>query len=978
MQTQHDFTACKPISIWNQDLNFSISSIFKPLGKALISGVFSDGKGVSENLFEVLSSFGPEQKAEHATWVLIINSLSNTLIKLLPEYEEFFNKELNESDIDSFSSILEESLNQIEIGINTDLFDRPQNLSLLIEIAPPMKQWLQSLGMKVNEAEAFYERLKQNFILSLHEEWIANKDYYLCIENRIRSPFLEATKTERSWKTYNVWLQEQANQRMFAEVFSLKQVYVPLRAYYEIKGQNCTDLEEKAGLKYNVEKHVVDLYTEIKSWVDSFDKNNAIRVISGGPGSGKSSFAKIFAATMAEKHSDLPILFIPLHHFDPSNDLTASVEQFIRDERYLSGSPLDLHNGKNRLLIIFDGLDELSMQGKAAAETANNFIEEVTSKINRYNDQGCKRQVLITGRDVAVQSTSNKLRYEKQILHILPYFIDKKDQGDFVCHKGLLEKDQRDIWWRNYSIAKGLNFFSIPEELKIDRLIPITKEPLLNYLVALSYERNSVEFSDETTLNAIYNDLLEAVHERQWDHGSHKGAKELNLNQFIRILEEIALAVWHGNGRVATLNQILAQCNNSNLSGYLESFQESAKKGVTRLLTAFYFRQSDQLHEGEKTFEFTHKSFGEYLISRRIVRTVQQVHDELLRHNENPDTGYNIDMALTQWLKVCGPAPIDKYVFTFLRNEIRLNFENSKHWQSTFSNLIGFSIRNSIPVEKLNLPNFHTMMDHARNAEESLMVIHHACALTTNLTSKINYGERNTAIGEWINRIRGQRQNAFLNRLILRSLTHLELDGSKLHIIDLWGSDLSYSKGSGIELILANLGRANLSNINFSDVNLSQCFLNSANMREAKLSKANFNGANLKMAYLKGATFLDTTFRKANLERANLEEANLGGANLEGANLEGANLEGANLEGANLEGANLEGANLKGVNLVGANFERANLREANFEETNFEKANFKGAILIEANFEGANFQQANFKGAIFHGNKLLKRKRQLR
>ena len=49
-----------------------------------------------------------------------------------------------------------------------------------------------------------------------------------------------------------------------------------------------------------------------------------------------------------------------------------------------------------------------------------------------------------------------------------------------------------------------------------------------------------------------------------------------------------------------------------------------------RLLTAFYFRQAMRRGETER-FEFTHKSFGEYLAARHIVATLEELSEEGLR-----------------------------------------------------------------------------------------------------------------------------------------------------------------------------------------------------------------------------------------------------------------------------------------------------------------------------------------------------------
>jgi hypothetical protein len=86
----------------------------------------------------------------------------------------------------------------------------------------------------------------------------------------------------------------------------------------------------------------------------------------------------MFAADIAREIPEV-------HQFNASDGLTTAVEQFVTDERYLTGSPLSGSAGQDRLLIIFDGLDELSMQGKAAAETANHFVGEIITKIDKFN-----------------------------------------------------------------------------------------------------------------------------------------------------------------------------------------------------------------------------------------------------------------------------------------------------------------------------------------------------------------------------------------------------------------------------------------------------------------------------------------------------------------------------------------------------------------------------------------------------------------
>jgi len=961
MSEKYDITIKKPVAFWNRKLSISPKDFFGALSKAAISGAVLDSKGVAENVLDAVKGIAPKELPAYAAWLLIYKSLQQSLSELIIEYKGFFSAEIDEQIQQRLAAELEKELNSIEVSFDAGFFNYPDKLALLEEIKEPLTQWLVALGMLEVQANAFHLGLKKRFVRALHQQWLATPNEYACIEEALNSPFVKATIAQRSQMQYRTWLQELANERMFDEAFSLDQVFVPLRAYYKEKekksDQNPDEVVRRGALEVN--RIVVDLHTEVETWARNFDPEHAVRIICGGPGSGKSSFGKMFAAFVAREIEEITIIFIPLHHFDPSDDLVSAVEQFVKEERFLTGSPLDISEGEERLLIIFDGLDELSMQGKAAAETAQYFVDEVITKIDKFNRYRLKRQVLITGRDLAVQSASNRLRGDQQILHVLPYFVSKKEiiEGNYIDKDNLLEKDQRNLWWKNYGIAKGIPYKGLPDELSIDRLTPITREPLLNYLVALSYERKKIEFTDQTTLNTIYEDLLHAVHKRQWDYGRHKGAKDLNINEFTRVLEEIALAVWQGDGRTATVNQIYESCQSSNLTRYFEAFQEGAKKGVSRLLTAFYFRQSDLISEGNKTFEFTHKSFAEYLIARRIVRSIKQLHRQLMSDDEDFGSGFNERDVLKRWAELCGPMTMDEYVFRFLCDEVAAYPDELEKWQKTFSRLIGFAVRNGMPMEQIGASSFKEMMWESRNAEESLMVVHYACAVKTKKVVVISWGETNAAFGEWIKRLQGQRTGPS-NRLILECLALLDLRDCSLGIGDFYRANLEGANLEGARLEEANLEEANLKRANLKRASLTD-LRQRGRFSDLMLSALMFPlGASLG-AYL--GTSLGTSLAVS--QGANLEGANLEGANLEEAILVRACLEGANLKGARLKGARLERANLKRANLEGANLEGANLEGANLKGTRLERANLEGANLEGARLEGANLEGARLEGA---------------
>ncbi|NET62099.1 MAG: pentapeptide repeat-containing protein, partial [Symploca sp. SIO2E6] len=691
---------------------------------------------------------------------------------------------------------------------------------------------------------------------------------------------------------------------------------VPLRAYYE-------DNRDK--------RVVVDLNKELETWLQEAKNDDTIRLISGGPGSGKSSFGKIFAAQQAAK-GEIPVLFIPLHLFKLSDDLVKAVGEFVQFEGFLPHNPLDRSDGELRLLVIFDGLDELSMQGKVAAEAAREFIEEVRLKVNQFNQHQTRLQVLISGREVVVQANRSKFRQPQQLLYLLPYFVTEEERRGYVDKQKLLEQDQRQLWWQLYGKAKGKNYSGLPAELDRENLLEITAQPLLNYLVALSIERDKLEFSADTNLNQIYEDLLEAVYERGYENNRyHRMTEGIKKDEFVGILEEIALACWHGDGRTTTVGEIESHCDNSGvrviLNRFQASFNEDSKASVTRLLTAFYFRESGDVRASEKTFEFTHKSFGEYLTAKRLVLGVKLIHEELEERKNNFRKGCDESEALVTWANLCGASAMDEYLFRFICDEIGLqNPSDVGDWQKTLCGLIEFMLNHGMPMERLTpRPNFNEEMQQARNAEEALLAVLNACARVTKEISEIQWPSPD-AFGTWISRLQGQRIGEE-NLLAFDCLSFLDLQGCMLDIRDFYKASLVESNLQGANLEEANLARANLEGAYLEKANLKGANLARANLQGANLARANLQGVNLKRANLQGVNLKRAILEKANLKEANLERANLEKANLKGANLEGvilyeairyeANLEGAILEGAILERAYPEQATLYGANLEG-------------------------------------------------------------
>ncbi len=600
---------------------------------------------------------------------------------------------------------------------------------------------------------------------------------------------------------------------MFAEAFGLRQVYIPLQAYFEQKVKSEAKEINVVDRKEQSVRQVVELEPTILEWLKRADKDDAIRVICGGPGCGKSSFGRMLAAHLAEDET-VPVLFVPLHQLDPSGDLVTALGDFLRADldNILPPNPLESGNAERQVLLVFDGLDELAMQGKVAAQAAQDFVREVQKKLLSFNRSDARVFALLSGRDLAIQATRSEFRRDGQILHVLPYFLteSEKESNEYIDEQNLLQQGQRQRWWQTYGQLKGKNYSGLPDELNRGKLVEVTAQPLLNYLVALSYDRNEIDFSDESNLNTIYNDLLEQVYQRDWAGYQHPTLGNISPKDFIRILEEVAIACWHGNGRTTTVNTIEKRCASGNLKRKLEIFEGGASAGVTQLLTAFYFRQSG-VQGSEATFEFTHKSFGEYLTARRIVFELRLIQDELERHRDNPDVGWDEKECLKRWAMLCGPTAFDQYLLSFLKDDIKQQpLTEVGNWQQTLCDLISYVLKQGMPMEMLDpRPNFFTSTKQARNATEALFAALSSCAWRTERTSNIQWPSK-TAFGTLLRTLQEQRAGAE-SLVVLSCLNHLELTETILYFQDLYGASLD-----GASLDRASLDRASLHDISWN------------------------------------------------------------------------------------------------------------------------------------------------------------------
>jgi uncharacterized protein YjbI with pentapeptide repeats len=873
-----------PSSIFKKNVKLDLRAIFTGVTK----GIAHFGTGSLTELpgdaAEILGGLGLDSSTSEIAFLLIKRALFAASYDLARESISHF-QSLSADAVPLLSDALQSKLENLTITLNPDFLANPQSLPLLRDIAPIFEQWLIDMGTSPHSAGLITKRFDSYFVFSLSSEWRKNHTSYKDLIETISTPFSNAEERERDWTNYFAMLDRRTHENIFDEPFSLSQIYVPLNAFYLERSANSSSDEPSFSTKGL--RTVIDLEKNITDWMRIRQKDDAVRVISGGPGSGKSSFTKMLCATICEKKIAKPI-YIPLHLIDPTRDVSDEVGRFARDEGFLRFNPLDPDLQINDIVLIFDGLDELASQGKVAAQVAKDFIHAVERMVERRNLGPSPVLVLISGRELVIQENETEFRKSRQILNVLPYYVPESERKDYFDEANLLDTDLRAMWWKNYGSLTNRSFSGIPPSLQKHEIDEITAQPLLNYLVALSYSRGKLDFEKSLNLNHVYADLVAAVYERGYEKNRiYKPINHIKQKDFVRVIEEIGLAAWHGSdGRSTSVNEILLHCKESGLSSLITTFQEGAKAGVTKLLAAFFFRQHGQQASGDATFVFTHKSFGEYLTAVRIVRGIDGIVTQLQRRAADPDDGYDTSQGLVQWTRLVGPAQMTSYIHRFLLREIEQRPATElRTWKDRLSELLSYAINKQIPMEKVGVLTFAEAFRQNVNASESLVVALNACAVALRKPIKLKL-DASSSFGTFLRRISPQRVGP-QSPILFEALSYFDFSGQTFDLIDLYGANLRNTKWSRSAMHYANLSSTNLSGASFDNAIMIEVDLSGARLVHAQLKRSNLSGAKLRNVDFEGTDLSKSNISYADVDGANFLETNVSNLRAEGVDFSG-------------------------------------------------------------------------------------------
>jgi hypothetical protein len=276
----------QPVWIGNKPLKAEFKGLFASLTKVAVGGVSHDWGKVAEGVAGALSSIGLEDKPEELAWVLLRRAMANAVVELVKDGQDLL-PDVPPDGAKDAGGDLDEELARDEIELDKRWFERPGDLSIVVRVQDRLNRWLKTQGLNDASAAAVTARLPTYFAYALSNEWRRTKDY-LPIKAVLDTPSTGSEEREQQWSVYADWLKREADRRMFAEPFGLRQVFVPLRAYFERRpkeasggagGNGAAPSDGPGGNGINgdkIELIVADLRDALDAWLLTADPNDSV------------------------------------------------------------------------------------------------------------------------------------------------------------------------------------------------------------------------------------------------------------------------------------------------------------------------------------------------------------------------------------------------------------------------------------------------------------------------------------------------------------------------------------------------------------------------------------------------------------------------------------------------------------------------------------------------------------------------------
>ena len=395
-------------------------------------------------------------------------------------------------------------------------------------------------------------------------------------------------------------------EKVFAESFTFRDIYVPLKAM-PVDKNGYVDEDAEA----------FDLETWAKDILNDLQKQDWVMFIQGGPGRGKSVSCRMFADLVRQQLH--PIWTPVLIRLRDIPKLQPSFRETLREAVQADFAANDdgwLTDRNTRFLFLLDGFDELVMEGRTSG------LEEFLKQVGQFQ-QNCQRskdmghRVLITGRSLALHSIERFMPHNLERVEIQP-----------------MDDELQQRWFANWGKLVGAeptDLMGMLQDKRLpDQLRELAREPLLLYLIAAMHRDGELRlemFEGVEGARAkilIYEKTLDWVLTKQRPDWLNRQLTAMETEGLRRILAEAALCVVQSGGECAAMAMVKERIkDNDSAARLIEQAQERlGDDALKNALAAFYLQPA----KGDKggSVEFAHKSFSEFLFAQRLKESLEE------------------------------------------------------------------------------------------------------------------------------------------------------------------------------------------------------------------------------------------------------------------------------------------------------------------------------------------------------------------
>lgn len=387
-------------------------------------------------------------------------------------------------------------------------------------------------------------------------------------------------------------------------------------------------------------------------------------VVLGQPGSGKSVLTEVLAAELPV--SDFLVVRVELRKVYADSSVQQQIERALYEllGEAVTWPDLVRRAGPALPVIIMDGFDELL---QATGVNRADYLEQLREFQQREAELERPVAVLVTSRTVVADRA--RFPHGTVVVRLEPF-----DQGQVSTWLDVWNAVNRTSLQR-----RGLRTLPVSTVLQYDEL---ARQPLLLLLLAL-YDAGANALQTASGGGIGRADLYErlfadfvAREVDKHDAGRSPEQRQQEIDAEWRRLSAVALAMLNRGGDVIREVDLETDIRHLLISDDLSPARsDSMRRALTvgqLLVSRFFFIHESQASREtgtpERSFEFLHATFGEFLAARQIINALMDLVEDRARQRRRPgavlDAGFLY--AATSFITVARRAPLWEFCRGFI------------------------------------------------------------------------------------------------------------------------------------------------------------------------------------------------------------------------------------------------------------------------------------------------------------------------